>query len=144
MLLWKGGGNPSFFIGALMETFFYMFIVFICGITFNIIWGYALGLGFGINAFQNAMINSLLLLSKNVQSVAEIQQLKYMSYGLIQKDDNYIEFQKSVDVRELNSLKNSLIRDYINSVPPRYSFMIKFHDWDSAMSYLNNLLKEKE
>ena len=106
-----------------METFFYMFIVFICGITFNIIWGYALGLGFGINAFQNAMINSLLLLSKNVQSVAEIQQLKYMSYGLIQKDDNYIEFQKSVDVRELNSLKNSLIRDYINSVPPRYQKM---------------------
>ncbi len=127
-----------------METLFYMFIVFVCGVAFNITWGYALGLGYGLNCFQGAMVNSLLLLAKNVQSVAEIHQLKYMSYELSEKDKGYIEFQKSIDARELNSLKNSLIRDYINSVPARYNSMIKFHDWDSAMSYLNNLLKERK
>ena len=83
------------------------------------------------------------MLAKNIQSVAEIQQLKYMSYEIMEQDKKYIEFQKVIDQKELNSLKNSLIRDYINSVPSRYNFMIKFHDWDSAMSYLNNLLKER-
>ena len=83
------------------------------------------------------------MLAKNIQSVAEIQQLKYMSYEIMEQDKKYIEFQKSIDHKEMNSLKNSLIRDYINSVPSRYNFMIKFHDWDSAMSYLNNLLKER-
>ena len=126
-----------------METFLYMFIVFVCGIAFNITWGYVLGFGYGINAFQNAMTNSLLLLAKNVQSVSEIHQLKYMSYEMVDKDKRYIEFQKLIDHKEMTSLKNSLIRDYINSVPSRYNFMIKFHDWDSAMSYLNNLLKER-
>ena len=126
-----------------METFLYMFIMFVCGIAFNIVWGYILGFGYGINAFQSAMTNSLLLLAKNVQSVSEIHQLKYMSYEMVDKDKRYIEFQKLIDHKEMISLKNSLIRDYINSVPSRYNFMIKFHDWDSAMSYLNNLLKER-
>jgi len=84
------------------------------------------------------------MLAKNIQSVAEIQQLKYMSYEIMEQDKKYIEFQKVIDQKELNSLKNSLIRDYINSVPSRYNFMIKFHDWDSAMSHLNNLLKERK
>ena len=127
-----------------METLFYMFLVFICGIIFNIVWGYALGFGYGINCFQTSMLNSLLMLAKNIQSVAEIQQLKYMSYEIMEQDKKYIEFQKVIDQKELNSLKNSLIRDYINSVPSRYNFMIKFHDWDSAMSHLNNLLKERK
>lgn len=120
-----------------------MFIVFICGIIFNATWGYILGLGYGVSAFQNAMTNSLLLLAKNVQSVSEIHQLKYMSYEMLDRDEKYIEFQKAIDFKEMNSLKNSLIRDYINSVPGRYNHMIKFHDWDTAMSYLNNLLKER-
>ena len=127
-----------------METLFYMFLVFICGMAFNIVWGYTLGFGYGINAFQNAMTNSLLLLAKNVQSVAEVHQLKYMSYEMLDRDEKHIEFQKAIDQKEMNSLKNSLIRDYINSVPSRYNFMIKFHDWDSAMSHLNNLLKERK
>tara|TARA_E500000318_G_C3489993_1_gene183933 strand:+ start:118 stop:441 length:324 start_codon:yes stop_codon:yes gene_type:complete len=105
-------------------------------------WGYVLGLGYGINAFKMAMVNSLLLLAKNVQSVMEIHQLKYMSYELLGRDKKYVEFQKEIDRRELDSLKNSLIRDYINTIPAKYNYMIKFHDWDSAMSYLNNLLKE--
>ncbi len=126
-----------------MEIFFYMFVVFLSGILFNITWGYSLGLGYGINCFQDAMINSLLLLAKNVQSLYEIHQLKYMSYELMERDEKYINFQKVVDQKELNSLKNSLIRDYINTIPARYNHMIKFHDWDSAMSYLNNLLKER-
>ena len=127
-----------------MGITFYLFVVFICGILFNVAWGYALGLGYGINVFQMAMINSLLLLAKNIQSVVEIQQLKYMSYEMLDRDEKYIQFQKHIDSKELDSLKNSLIRDYINSIPAKYNYMIKFHDWDSAMSHLNNLLKEKK
>lgn len=127
-----------------MEITFYLFIVFVCGILFNMTWGYALGLGHGLNVFQTAMINSLLLLAKNIQSVAEIQQLKYMSYEMLERDTKYIEFQMQIDKKELDSLKNSLIRDYINSIPAKYNYMIKFHDWDSAMSHLNNLLKERK
>ena len=126
-----------------METTLFTLMVFVCGMLFNAVWGYALGLGFGINTFQTCMINSLTLLAKNVQSVYEIQQLKYMSYEILERDQKYIEFQKKIDEKELKSLKNTLIRDYINSIPSRYNHMVQFHDWDSAMNDLNNILKER-
>ena len=101
------------------------------------------GLGYGLATFQSSVADTLLMLSKNMHASYEIQQLKYMHYELVERDTKYIEFQKAFDERELRSLRNTIIRNYINAIPPRYNSVVKFHDWDSAMSYLNKLLKER-
>jgi hypothetical protein len=124
-------------------SFLILLLVFICGILFNIIWGQALGLGFGMIAFRNSIADALLMLTKNIQTAQEIQQLKQMHYELIDRDEKYIEFQKKIDDREIKSLKDTIIRNYINAIPPRYNHLIKFNDWNSAMQYLDNILKER-
>ena len=124
-------------------SFLLILLIFLCGILFNVIWGNAVGLGYGSISYRNSMIDSLLLFAKNIQSVHEIQQLKYMHYELLERDEKYINFQKMVDERELTSIKNTIVRNYINSVPKRYMHMIKFEDWNSAMLYLNKILKER-
>ena len=145
MLYCKGGANPPFFIGGLMEgvSFLILLLVFICGILFNIIWGRSLGLGYGLLTFQSSVLDALRMLTKNIQAVYEIQQLKYMHYELLERDEKYIEFQKTIDEQELRSLKNTVIRNYINAIPARYNHVIKFDDWNSVMAYLNKFLKEK-
>jgi len=127
-----------------MGDIFYLFIAFVCGMIFNATWGYILGTGYGFLIFKRATTDCLLLLTKNIQSIYEIQQLKYMSLEMIDRDEKYIEFQKSIDEKELNSLKNTIVRNYINSVPPKYNSIVPFHDWSSAMSYLNEVLKTGE
>ena len=122
-------------------SFLFILLIFLCGILFNVIWGQSLGLGYGLLSFQNSMTSSLLLLAKNVQSVYEIYQLKYIYYETINKDQKYVEFQKMIDEKELNSMKNTVIRNYINSVPKRYIHLVEFNDWNSAMEHLNKLLK---
>ena len=82
-----------------------------------------------------------MMLIKNVRSVYEIQQVKYEVLKLAERDEKYIEFQMYIDEKEMKSLKNTVIRNYLNSVPPKYNNMLKFHDWDSAMDYLNNFTK---
>ena len=124
-------------------SFLFLFFIFLCGIIFNVIWGQLVGLGFGMATFQNSIVDTLLMLSKNMQATYEIQQLKYMHYELVGRDVKYIEFQKAFDEREIKSIRNTVIRNYINAVPPRYNNLIKFHDWDSAILYLNKLLKER-
>ena len=94
-------------------------------------------------SFQNSVVDTLLMLTKNIQTTYEIQQLKYMHYELLERDEKYIEFHKAIDERELKSLRNTVIRNYINTVPPKYNRLIEFHDWDTAMLYLNKLLKER-
>jgi hypothetical protein len=124
-------------------SFLFIFLIFICGILFNVIWGKLIGLGYGMVSFQNSIIDSLLMLTKNIQAIHEIQQLKYMHYELLDRDQKYIEFQKAIDKREVQSLRNTVIRNYINSVPHRYNHLVKFNDWNTAMLYLNKLLKER-
>ena len=126
-----------------MIDLLYLFLAFLCGIVFNITWGYLLGLGYGAMAFRTAMIDTLLVLAKNIQSVYEIQQLKHQSYELLNRDEKYIEFQKQIDEKETRSLKNTIIRNYINSIPSRYNNMVQFHDWDSAMNFYNKAMEDK-
>ena len=127
-----------------MESILYLFMAFICGVIFNATWGYLLGTGYGLLLFQKVTTDCLLMMTKNIQSVYEIQQLKYMSLKVVQKDEKYIEFQKYIDEKEMQSIKNTLIRNYINSVPPKYNNTVPFHDWSSAMTYLNEILTAGE
>ena len=126
-----------------MESHLNLFLAFLFGITFNIFWNYILGTGYGVMAFRKSMVDTLFVLARNIQSVYEIQQIKYMSYEVIQRDNKFIEFQKQIDKKEMDSLKNSIIRNYINSVPSKYNYLIEFHDWDSAMEYYNKVTKER-
>ena len=99
-------------------------------------------MGYGVVAFKKSTQDTLLLLLKNIQSVYEIQQVKYEVLKLADRSEKYIEFQKYIDEKEMRSLKNTVIRNYLNSIPPKYNSVAEFHDWDSAMIYLNKLTKE--
>jgi len=127
-----------------MEDILYLLTAFVCGIVFNTFWGYVLGLGYGVMAFRKAMVDVLFILAKNIQSVYEIQKLKYMCYDVLERDSKFVEFQKQIDEKEIKSLKNTLIRNFINSVPSRYNSLVEFRDWDSAMDYFNTALKERQ
>ena len=124
-----------------MENFLFLFVAFLSGIVFNVFWGYLLGLGFGINCFKASMVDSLMILTKNIQSAYQIQQLKYAHYQMLERDEKYIEYQKLIDTQEMLSIKNTIIRNYINSIPARYNNLVSFHDWDSAMEYFKNAIR---
>ena len=127
-----------------MVDILYLLTAFLCGIVFNVFWGYTLGLGYGVLAFRKAMFDVLFIFARNIQSVYEIQKLKYMCYDILERDQKFIDFQKHIDEKEIKSLKNTLIRNFINSVPKRYNSFVEFRDWDSAMDYFNNTLKERQ
>jgi hypothetical protein len=82
------------------------------------------------------------ILAKNVQSVYEINQLKYIAIEMSGKDEKYAAFQKNMDDRELSSMKNTAIRNFLNSIPHRYDHIVPFHDWTSAMNHLEEQIKK--
>ena len=60
---------------------------------------------------------------------------------MLERDEKYIEYQKLIDTQEMLSIKNTIIRNYINSIPARYNNLVSFHDWDSAMEYFKNAIR---
>jgi len=127
-----------------MENIVYYLIVFIMGILFNSLFGYMYGLGGSITMMKSSISDCLIMMAKNVQSVYEINQLKYMALEMSGKDERFIEFQKNADQRELSSMRNTAIRNFLNSIPPKYDNIVPFHDWVTAMNYLDIKLKEEK
>ena len=118
-------------------------IAFMCGVLFHVFWSYVMNTGQAIILVKNTAIDCMLMLATNIKSVYELNTLKYESLELMERDSKYIEFQKKIDDKELKSLKNIVIRNFISSIPPKHNHIVKFHDWDTAMQYLKKAMKEK-
>ena len=127
-----------------MESYTSLFIAFLCGIVAHSIWNYLVNIGSTIVMLKRTIVDCVLILAKNIQSVHELNHLKQEAWNLIGRDEKYIEFQKRADRITMSSLQNTAIRNFINSIPPKYSHLIKFHDWDSAMKYIDTVIKEEK
>jgi len=128
-----------------VEGYTVYFIGFMTGIIINKIWNYIYSLGISTLLVKSAVNDSVIMLTKNVQSAYEINQLKYMALEMSGKDERFVEFQKSIDQQELSSMKNTMIRNFVNCIPPKYNHLVPFRDWSTAMDYINTELhKEKE
>ena len=125
-----------------MENYASLFMAFASGFCFHILWSYLVSMGAGMIVFKSSMKDALIMLAHNIQSVHEINYIKESAWRLTERDEKYINFQKMVDTKEMNSLRNTAIRNFINSVPPRYNYLVEFHDWNSAMDYVDKIIKE--
>ena len=126
-----------------MEQIFYTVISLFSGIFITRLWYNAVGLGYSTILMRRTINDCLLVMAKNIQSSVEISELKYYALDIAGRDDKYIEFQRKADEMQMGLLKKTIIRDFISSVPPRYEYMIGFHDWQSAMDHLTKELKRR-
>lgn len=98
-------------------------------------------MGYSAMIMKVVINDCLKVLMNNVQSAYEANELKHHALQIANADEKYIDFQKKVDQQQLNSLKVSILRNFINSIPTKYNYLIKFEDWDSAMAYLTETLR---
>tara|TARA_B100000131_G_C17943361_1_gene543302 strand:+ start:381 stop:764 length:384 start_codon:yes stop_codon:yes gene_type:complete len=117
-------------------------LVFCLGFVFALIWNWLLGLGTSVVLIKNTINDCLLIMAKNIQTAYQSNEIKYLALQISEKDEKYIEFQKRVDNEQLVSLQNTIIRNFINSIPPKYNHLVKFGDWESAINYLNSTIKK--
>ena len=128
-----------------MEEYSTFFIGLMAGVIIIRIWDYLYATGAIVLAVKSCIKDSAIMIAKNVQSVQEVNHLKYIALEMSDKDEKYIQFQKAMDTRELHSMKNTTIRNFINSIPPKYNHLVPFSDWGTAMDYINaELQKQKE
>tara|TARA_B100001123_G_C14350218_1_gene646651 strand:- start:43 stop:423 length:381 start_codon:yes stop_codon:yes gene_type:complete len=119
------------------------FIGFLAGIVCAKLWDYFYVLGTHTLMFKTGMDDCLIMLAKNIQSVYELNELKYMSLDMVEKDEKFIKFHKTLDEREMSSMKNTVIRNFINPIPSKYNHLVPFRDWEGAMEYINDVIQNK-
>jgi len=126
-----------------VENLLLYFLIFIGGALTSSLLSYILTFGYSILTMKKTVFDCLLVIARNVQAAYDIHELKNLALEIAGKDEKFIDFQKKLDQKELKSLKNTIIRNFINSVPPKYDNIIPFSDWDSAMLYLETEIKTR-
>lgn len=125
-----------------MEVYMSYFFVFVISVICVRLWDLCYGLGTVALMVKAGVNDCLLMLARNIQSVHEINELKYKALELCERGEKFIEFQKRIDKHEINSMKNTVIRNFINPVPKKFNHLVPFDDWDSAMEYVNTELQK--
>ena len=126
-----------------MEQIIYIFLSFVSGILFMRLYAWAMRLGNSAMAMKSTINDCLLVMSVNIQAAIEAYEIKYHALSIVEKDEKYIDFQKNVDKQQLKTLQRTIVRNFISSIPTQHGYLVKFHDWDSAMSYLDEELKRR-
>jgi len=126
-----------------MDQLLYIVISFFAGVAMTRLWHNLLRLGYNSIMMTRTINDCLLMMANNAQTAQESYEIKYAALELIDRDDKYIDFQKKIDKQQLQTVQKTIVRNFINSVPPKYGHLVKFSDWDSAMSYLTDQLKRR-
>lgn len=131
---------PSFFVGGKMELV-NIAMIFISGIIVSVVLNRMTRMGQSAIMMKKTILDCLVVMASSIQAQIEAYEMKYHALEIAERPDKYIEFQKKVDQQQLRTLQKTLIRNFIVSIPSEYSFLVKFHDWESAMAYLTTQLK---
>ena len=113
---------------------------FLLGVLFHMLWNWMVNTGYTIIMMKAAINDCVIFMAKSLQDVYEIKYLKEEAMRLVNRDEKYIEWQSILHEKEIRSLKPTCIRNFINAIPPKYNHLIEFHDWQSAMEYIDKVL----
>ena len=133
--------HPFLFYGVRMDWFLY-FLVFVAGIITSMLWSTLVETGRSVMLFRYTHDECLRLLSISIQSIEDAKNLKYLILEKSATDQRFLEIEKNIDENNYYSMKNTVIRNFINEFPQKYEFMIEYSNWEEAMAHLTKILKK--
>tara|TARA_R100000388_G_C7154684_1_gene116246 strand:- start:113 stop:511 length:399 start_codon:yes stop_codon:yes gene_type:complete len=121
----------------------YIVIAFFGGILFAKLFSGLLTLGYSALLMKQVHDDGLKIMGIICQELAEIHQLKLMELHRAGKSETEIEISQKVSDYHLDSVRKTIVRNFVSSFPNNYSSILKFYDWESAMVHLDELIKEE-
>jgi hypothetical protein len=90
---------------------------------------------------QESVISIIWMLTKMVEDISFLQELKLKQMHESGFTTEQIRQFQKVDDQFLTNWKDNAIISIVNRSPRHFKSMLPFHDWNSAMRFLNNTLK---
>ena len=78
------------------------------------------------------------------QGIQETLQLKYLAMEEANRSEQNITAQKYIDQMSLDSVRKTVMRNFLRTFPSRYENLLEYKTWEEMESYVNNLVKKGE
>ena len=94
--------------------------------------------------FREVLAHLLLMCLKIVEDVSFLEEVKKKHMQQADFTPQQIRQFREVDERTLTNWKDSVILSLVSKAPPSFRSMMPFRNWDEAMRFLNQTLKQED
>ena len=119
-----------------------MLIAVFVGFVLSKIWNLVLYTGHAVIILQDLQKDAAKLMFSVTQTIYEIESLKLTEVHSQDKSEREIEFHKQMIEKNSIILKKAVVSNFLYNWPRKYKNILEFYDWDSAMQYVDQLIKE--
>lgn len=119
-----------------------MLIAVFVGFILSKIWNLLLYTGYAVIILQGLQKDAAKLMFSVTQTIYEIEALKLAELYRQEKPEREIEFHKQMIEKNSMILKKAVVSNFLYNWPRKYKNILEFYDWDSAMQYVDQLIKE--
>ena len=105
---------------------------------------YLMVLGHSINVLKQTQQSCAALFVVSEQGLHEVLQLKYIAMEEAKRTEQNIIAQKYIDQLNIDSVKKSIMRNYVLSFPKSYHHVMEYTDWEELEMYVNKITQEKK
>ena len=120
-----------------------MLIAVFVGFLLSKIWNLILYTGYAVIVLQELQSSAAKLLFSINQTIYEIQSLKMNEMRKQGRSEKEIQFETKMMDQNTMLFKKALISSFLYNWPRKYKNILEFYDWDSAMEYVDKLIKEE-
>ena len=117
---------------------------FTLGLFFSYFLSYVSALGHSVMAVKETQKSCAALFLICEQGIQETLQLKYMVMEEAKKSEQNITAQKYIDQMSLDSVRKTVIRNFVRTFPERYQNLLEYKNWEEMENYVNELVKQGE
>ena len=117
-------------------------VYFVIGMIVSSLFSYIMGIGTSVLVLRELQRNCAALFLTSSQNLQEILELKYLVMKEADRSDQNILVQRHIDHLNIESVKETMMKNYVNSFPKKYENVMEFSTWDEMEKYVNNTVKK--
>ena len=119
-------------------------LCFISGIIIMYVFIYVMAIGHSISVLKQTQHNCALMFIASEQGLQEILQLKYLSMTEAKRSKQNIISQKYIDQMNVESIKKSVMSNYVQTFPVSYSHILEYTSWGELEDYVNKMVQKNK
>ncbi len=107
------------------------------------VWSVVLAMGYSSIILKQTQRSCALMFLKSEEGLQEILVLKYMAMKEAKRTEQNITAQKYIDQMNIESIKKTIMRNYLREFPHNYEHLIEFENWDQLNDYVDRITKKQ-
>ena len=119
----------------------YIFCFFI-GMFFMYCLSALMALGHSVNILRRAQISVAAMFLVSEQGINEVLQLKYLIMKEAKRSEQNITAQIHIDQVSLQSVRKSIMRNYLTTFPESYSNIMEYRTWEEMEKFANRIASQ--